>query len=79
MTCPNCRRVQYFTCSNRACQCWRRVPKGKSAQRRRGRNVVVCPYCGFGRHIEFWFDREMRALKRSDPASDAEAHDEPTA
>lgn len=61
--CPKCQRRQYCVCSNRSCSCWAAVPTGKKPQRSlRGLDVLACPYCGFKAHIDYWFDRSMRAV-----------------
>lgn len=60
-TCPSCRRVQYFVCSRRSCQCYQRVPKGLRPQRwMRDGERLACPYCGFKAHADYWFERDMK-------------------
>jgi hypothetical protein len=60
-TCPKCRRVQYFVCSNRKCSCWQKVPRGLRPQRwARDGECVCCAYCGFKAHIDYWFERDMK-------------------
>ena len=75
-TCPKCRRVQYFTCGNKDCVCWKRVPKGKKPQRYGRHDALICPYCGFSAHIDYWFEREMEAA-RKDGAWPAPAKERP--
>jgi uncharacterized Zn finger protein (UPF0148 family) len=62
MTCPKCRRVQYFCCSNKKCFCWKTVPKGKKPQRfNKDGETISCPYCGFKAHGDYWETRDMEA------------------
>lgn len=60
MTCPKCRRVQYFVCGNKTCVCYARIPKGKKPQRWRKHDALACPYCNFTAHIDYWTERDMR-------------------
>lgn len=65
-TCPKCRRVQYFVCSNRACVCWRRIPRGKKPQRfMRDGERIACPYCRFKAHADYWEERSIQCFFRS--------------
>lgn len=67
MTCPKCRRRAYVVCSNRKCQCWRRVPKGKRPLRwTRDGEGERCGYCRFVAHADYWFDREMATVQRNE-------------
>ena len=59
-TCPKCRRKQYFTCGRKDCTCYTGLPKGKKHQIYLGNDALACPYCGFGAHINFWEERDMR-------------------
>ena len=75
-TCPKCRRVQHFCCSNKGCQCWRRLRKGQKAMRwKRDRERLACPYCGFTAHADYWFDREIQTVKRNESATSVGAVD----
>lgn len=69
LTCPKCRRVAYVVCSNRACQCWRRVPKGnKPLEWTTDGEGERCAYCGFTAHADYWFDRELTIAMRNEQA-----------
>lgn len=60
LTCPKCRRRAYVVCSNRACTCWRKIPRGKRGLRwTRDGERERCPYCGFTAHADYWFEREL--------------------
>lgn len=61
VTCPKCRRTQYFVCSRKSCRCWKDIPKGKLPQRSLRGDGLRCPYCRFTAHIDYWFEREMQA------------------
>lgn len=63
VTCPKCRRVQYYTCGRKTCPCWP-IPKGKKHQRPRKHDALACPYCGFTAHMDYWFEREMEAARK---------------
>jgi hypothetical protein len=65
ITCPKCRRVQYFVCANKRCACYKRVPKGKKPQRWLKHDGLACPYCGYTKHADFWIEREMLAVMKS--------------
>ena len=67
MTCPRCRRKQYYKCHYRSCVS-HRVPKGKKGQVRLGHDGLACPYCGFKAHIDYWRKREMVEASRSGAA-----------
>lgn len=60
-SCPRCGSAAHYVCPNRACSCWRDVGAGELPLRNRPENedVLVCSYCGFAAHIDFWFDRGM--------------------
>lgn len=69
LTCPKCRRRAYVVCSNRKCQCWRRVPKGKKPLKpTRDGNGEKCAYCGFKAPMDWWFDRST-VQRKVDPSS----------
>jgi len=74
LTCPKCRRVQYFVCSNKKCVCWARVPKGKEPQRfNRDGETISCPYCGFRAHSDYWETREMEIVLKEKESPDEPA------
>ena len=58
MTCPKCRRKQYYTCGKETCRCFK-IPEGKKHQVWDGENCLSCPYCGFTHTWDYW---EMRAI-----------------
>lgn len=64
LTCPKCRRTQYYVCDNKECYCHERVPKGKKPQVYKGNDILACPYCGFSAHMDYWSDRDMRAWRK---------------
>jgi hypothetical protein len=65
VTCPKCKKVQYFVCGNKKCVCWGRVPKGKRPQRYdMNGETISCPYCGFSAHGDYWTDRAWMRLPR---------------
>lgn len=59
LTCPKCRRVQYFVCSRKSCRCWKDIPNGKRPQQTLRGDGLRCPYCRFTAHIDYWFEREL--------------------
>lgn len=61
LSCPKCRRRQYYTCGRETCTCWH-IPKGKLHQVvNREESTAACPYCGFTAHLDFWELRELEA------------------
>jgi aspartate carbamoyltransferase regulatory subunit len=64
MKCPKCRKTQYFVCSNPACPCHERVPKGKKSQIvTKDGNCLICPYCGDTRSFDYWEERAMKDIE----------------
>ena len=67
LTCPKCRRVQYFVVPRCKCGvCQRKLPKGEKAQIWRPNDYLECPYCGFKAHIDWWADRDWQNFKKTD-------------
>jgi hypothetical protein len=64
-TCPKCRRIQYFVCSDKNCVCWQRIPTGKKPQVSGKHDTLKCPYCGYTNNIDFWFERNAKLSQKA--------------